>query len=279
MSGKRHHFKVGDLECIAIQDLGANRPMSRLFAHIPEADRASAARSLNYDPEAVPFSYTPLVIHTSKQWLLVDTGHPQGDDASSGHTLRALNAAGIAPETITTIFITHCHGDHIGGMVDETGALNYPNAKVVMWKGEWDHWMSETNLAEIGEQRAGFLHAKLDPIQDRLSLFDSETEFAPGVSAVFLPGHTPGHTGVRLESAGETLLHMVDCAHMEVQLAHPDWSPGFDSDPDQAAVTRRKVFAQAAKEKGLVMDFHFPFPSLGHIVPHGNAFKWQPVEV
>ena len=279
MSGKRHHFKIGNLECIAIQDLGANRPMSRLFPHIPEADRASAAKALNYHPEAVPFSYMPLVIHTGDQWLLVDTGHPQGDDANSGHTLRGLNAAGIAPEDISTIFITHCHGDHIGGLVDGDGNLNYPNAKVVMWKGEWDHWMSEATLADIGEQRAGFLHAKLDPIQDRLSLLAAETEFAPGVSALFLPGHTPGHTGLRLESAGEKMLHMVDCAHMEVQFAHPDWSPGFDSDPDLATVTRRKVFQQAVQEKVLVMDFHFPFPSLGHIVPDGDAFKWVPIKI
>lgn len=216
MSGERHHFNIGDLECIALLDLGMHRPVSQLFPHIPEADRNAAAAALNYDPEAIPFSFIPLAIESADQWLLVDTGITQGTTDDSGHTLRALNAAGIAAEDINTIFITHCHGDHIGGLTDAESNLTYPNANVIMWRGEWDYWMSDEMLASMEADQVTFLQSKLNPIRDRLTLIDIEGEIAPGVTAVPMPGHTAGHSGLRLESNGETLLHMVDCAHMAV---------------------------------------------------------------
>ena len=278
MSGKIHRFQVGDFECLAVADVQGSGNPGGAFPDVSAEAFADAARALGYDPEAIPQQCIPLAINTGDQWLLLDTGNPQGDAAGSGKTLRGLRAAGVAPEDIAVVVISHCHPDHIGGLSDDEGQLHYPNARYVIWKAEWQHWLGETGLAQWGEEYAAFLRAKLLPLQAKITLLDAETEIVPGVSALSLPGHTPGHMGLRLHSAGERLLDIVDTAHVLVQMAHPEWSPRYDTDPAMAAVTRRKVFAQAAQEKLLVMGFHFPVPGLGHIVPEGDAFKWQPVE-
>jgi glyoxylase-like metal-dependent hydrolase (beta-lactamase superfamily II) len=271
-----HHFTIGDIACVAIQDIaGHNTPMSRLFPHILEAERIAAAESLGQDPESVPFSYISLLIQVDGRKILVDTGHPQSEDG--GHILERLIESGTKPEEIDTIVITHCHGDHIGGLADDNGKLNYPKAKYMMAQAEWDYWMSEETLARIDPKRAEFLKSVLMSNKDKFTFLNEETEIAPGITTVPMFGHTPGHTGIRIESNGESLLHMVDVAHMIAQVSHPHWSPGFDNDPEHAEKTRRAVFAQAAEENILVLDFHFEFPALGYMVVDGDAWKWQPV--
>lgn len=277
MSDKIHRFQLGDLTCMVIVDAQGSGDFSGVFPTVPQETFAEAARAIDYDPAAIPQQVMPLAIKTGQQWVLIDAGNPQGDDAGTGKTLHGLRAAGITPADIEVVIITHCHPDHIGGLTDDAGALIYPNARYVFWQTEWDFWLSEAAIAERGEEYIAFVRAKLMPIQEKTTLISEETAIVPGISAVSLPGHTPGHMGLRLESAGEQLLHIADTAHVLMQMAHPDWSPRFDVDPALSAVTRRKVFQQAAEEKTLVIGFHFPFPGLGHIIPDGNAYQWLPV--
>ena len=42
-----------------------------------------------------------------------------------------------------------------------------------------------------------------------------------------------------------------------------------------AAATRRRFFEQAARDKQLLMGFHFPFPGLGYVLAQGDTFAWQ----
>lgn len=280
MSVPTHRFQIGDFECIAILDRQRSGLSEGFFPIATDQEVAEAARALGYDPAAVPLHYIPLAINTGDQWVLVDTGNPQYQDGEfePGQFLEGLRAAGVIPEEIAVIIISHCHPDHIGGMTDENGNFIYPNARYVFCKAEWDYWLGEGGQVVWGQEYGDYLQESLLPNQHKTILLEEETEIVPGISAVFLPGHTPGHMGLRIESAGEQLLHIVDAAHSLIQMAHPDWSPKFDTDPVLGAETRRKVFAQAAQEEVLVMDFHFPFPGLGHIITEGDAFQWQPLE-
>jgi hypothetical protein len=47
-------------------------------------------------------------------------------------------------------------------------------------------------------------------------------------------------------------------------------------DPQQAAVTRHKFYNMAAAEKALIIGFHFPFPSMGHVEKDGTDYRLVP---
>jgi glyoxylase-like metal-dependent hydrolase (beta-lactamase superfamily II) len=277
MSDQPYHFKVGVFSCVAVSDADDTASIEDMYSGVSKNELASAVSALGYTMDTVPMSSTVLVIQAGDHWVLVDAGLPQGDGEYQGHLLRDLQAENIAPQDIQSVIITHGHGDHVGGLVNDAGELNYPNARYFMWKSDWDHWMSDAALAAVDEKRAAARRALYLPIRDRLTLVEAEMDVVPGVRLVSLAGHTPGHCGVLVESNGERLLNLADVVHTPMQVQHPEWQCMYDTDPAQAAAARRTWFARAAQDHLLTMVFHLPFPSLGHIVPDGTTWKWQPI--
>lgn len=277
MTGQTHRFQVGDFTCIAICDEGVPDTIQGLYANVSADDLASAARSLGYDIDSFPMSCTPLFVDTGTQRVLIDAGRPQLEAGGDGYLLRGLDAAGIALDSIDVVMLTHGHGDHIGGLTDANGRHYYANARYLMWKAEWDYWTDEATLAQLDTKRAAARRASFGAMADRVELLTTEGEIAPGIRCVPMLGHTPGHCGVLIESRGERLLDIVDAIHTPMQMQHPDWHCRFDVAPAVAVETRRAVFAQAAADNLLTLGFHLPFPSLGHVVADGAAWRWQPL--
>lgn len=279
MSGELYRFNVGALECIVINEgQGTGGKANLYFANAPQDEVAEALRQHNLDGENLPGYLNVLYVKLGDEHILFDTGLGPMPDSNMGKLLANLRAASIAPEAITTIVITHGHGDHIGGLADTEGKLLFPNARYLIWKAEWEYWTNEETLAKMDVARANSIRTKLGAIKDHVTMIDTEGEIFPGIRAIHAPGHTPGHTVFLLESGGQRLLHIVDAAHQIIQCEHPDWSPAFDWNNTLSVPTRRKLFEKAAAEKLLIMGFHFPYPGLGHIVREGDAFKWQPLE-
>ncbi len=97
------------------------------------------------------------------------------------------------------------------------------------------------------------------------------------VEIVGAPGHTPGHIAVQIVSGKECLLHLADTVHHYVLMfAHPEWTSAFDSDPQMAAATRKKVFERAASDRTRVLGYHLPFPGIGHVRAAKEGFEWIP---
>ena len=117
----------------------------------------------------------------------------------------------------------------------------------------------------------------LPPIKNRLNLIDHEIEILPGIHVISAPGHTPGHIALGISSGVDNLLCASDTVLSPIHLEKPDWRPVFDFEPEQAAITKRKIFDQAADKKSMVFAFHFPFPSLGHVIKKGNGWQWNPI--
>ena len=108
---------------------------------------------------------------------------------------------------------------------------------------------------------------QMAPYLDRLQTF-TEGEVAPGITAVPLPGHTPGHTGYRIESGAESLLIWGDITHVpEVQIPRPDVTVIYDVDPGQAEASRRRILAETATAGQLVAGMHIHFPGYAHVDP------------
>jgi glyoxylase-like metal-dependent hydrolase (beta-lactamase superfamily II) len=274
-----HSFRVGELRCIALLDGTHVYHADQYFLDAPAERRGAAlARHKIAAPEQIPSPFTCLAVATGESaWTLLDAGLGLGLSPAAGHLPQNLLAAGVRPEDVQTIVLTHGHPDHIGGLTQAGGALTYPDARYVMLRDDWTYWTSETELARMPPVFSEAARRNLVPIRDRIELPERETEIAPGVHLVPAPGHTPGHAVVHLASAGESLLFISDTVLHPIHLEEPEWRTSYDMDHAMAAASKRKVFDRAAEERALVLAFHFhPFPSLGRVERRGDGWRWSP---
>jgi glyoxylase-like metal-dependent hydrolase (beta-lactamase superfamily II) len=287
-----HHFKLGTFDCIAIRDNARVVPISQEIAGVSAANLLAAMRDLGYPSDEANLGYNCLLVDTGERQVLIDTGSGQGK------LLQHLQTEGLEPEDIDTIILTHGDGDHIGGLVDESGQLTFPRARYVIWQQAWAMWtqpetradlieqylavmrrrgVSEDQLASMAEGRAAFGSRTLPLIQDQVDLVEPETEFLPGFQLLAAPGHRTDHIVVAITSAGEHLLHVVDAIRHPVQMTHPEWHGTIDSFPQEAVETRRRLLERAVAEKALIFGAHLTFPGLGYVRPQGPAWSWQAI--
>jgi glyoxylase-like metal-dependent hydrolase (beta-lactamase superfamily II) len=289
MNPEGYKFKVGAFECIAVSDGTLTYsppafppPAALLFANAPRERLDQTLREHNIQLEKWTEWTSPyicLLVNTGQAQVLVDTG-AGGLFPDTGRLLQNLKAEGIAPEDIQTVILTHCHPDHIGGIVSEEGKLAFPNARYAIWKGEWDFWTSKEAQVQLDEHVRDVLlsvaRKNLPRIQGRLDLIESEREISPGIHAVAAPGHTPGHMALAISSERQQLFCISDTVLHAIHIEQPGWCAAVDFAPDQVAATRRRILSRAATENALVLAFHFPFPGLGHIRRKAEGWQWQP---
>ena len=279
MSTGSYRFRLGDFECVSLSDGSLDYPLRNFFANVPIEQIEEALRQRNLPIDYITTPYTYLYVNTGEHRVLVDMG--AGHLApSTGRLVQNMRAAGIEPVDIDTVMVTHAHPDHIGGTLDDEGSPVYVNARYFIWKGEWDFWFSELAEAKTPERFVTCARTNLEPLRDRVTLLDRESEILPGIGVIPAPGHTPGHMVVSVSSGDQRLLYIGDTVLYPLHLEHPDWLPIYDIVPEKAAVSKRRIFDLAAEERAWVMGQHFPpFPSLGHVVKKGEGWQWQPIEM
>ena len=156
-----------------------------------------------------------------------------------------------------------------------TGQLAFPNASYITTQAEWDEWTARWSASDApGDQKT---LERFTSLQDRLSFASPGDDIAPGITVVDLAGHTNGHSGLLIESGGERLLHVVDLLHQPFQFANTDWHFSFDSDPELAVETRRRVLQKCADEDILTLFYHMPFPGLGKVSGDNGVYIWNPI--
>jgi glyoxylase-like metal-dependent hydrolase (beta-lactamase superfamily II) len=278
MGTNSYRFKLGKFECVSICDGSSNYPLQNFFANVPKAQVEAALQQCNLPIDFITTPDALLYVNTSEQRVLVDMG--AGDLApTTGRLLQNMRATGIDPAGIDTVIITHAHPEQVGGTLDDQGKPIYTNAHYYMWKKEWEFWFSEIAFSKTPEHFVIAARKNLEPIQDQLTLLDRESELMPGIRVMTASGHTPGHIVVSFSSGDEQLLFASDTVLYPLHLEHPDWTPIYDILPEEAAVSKRRIFDLAAEQQVLVIGHHFPpFPSLGYIVKQGVGWRWHPVE-
>jgi glyoxylase-like metal-dependent hydrolase (beta-lactamase superfamily II) len=211
--------------------------------------------------------------------ILVDTGcGPQL--GPTVNMLRAnLAAAGVSGASIDAILCTHIHPDHTNGLIDGGGEPVFPNAEVYVHHTEAAFWLSDENRAKAPDDlkvQFDWAKAAFAPYQNRMRLM-APGEVLPGVEAIGLPGHTPGHCGYIVHSDGETLLIWGDAVHsISIQAARPDITFATDVNGDAARDTRLRLFDQVATDRLLITGMHLDFPGFGYLTRDANRFRYEP---
>lgn len=215
------------------------------------------------DPALARNNFNPVLLDTGKHKVLLDTGlGPQAQaGAPIGRLLENLKNAGVSPNEIDTVFITHGHPDHVQGMTDSSGKSVFTNAQFIMGGVDFDFW---TKPAQ-GEVQP-FIAKNISAFKDRFKLVKPGTEIVPGLTTVDSPGHTPGHQSALVSSGSSQMMLFGDAAgHYLLSLMYPEAYLGFDADKAVVVATRAKLFDRVASEKMLVTAYHFPWPAVGYI--------------
>jgi glyoxylase-like metal-dependent hydrolase (beta-lactamase superfamily II) len=273
-----YHRRVGDIMVTALSD--------GTLARTPEMLRDIAAGDVErlfaeaFRP-AIIISVNAFLIRRAGRLALVETGSGNYLGTTAGHLPENLAAAGVSPDEIETILLTHMHPDHSAWLTDlATGRRNFLNAELVVHENEPRHWNDDAAMARgtEREKKLFFQQAReqMAPYRDRMRLFRAGEVF-PGVTAVPAHGHTPGHTAFLIASGNEQLLIWGDTVHVpEVQVPRPDVTVVVDTDPAGAVASRRRILDMAATDRLPVTGMHLHFPGFGHVARRNGSYAFVP---
>jgi glyoxylase-like metal-dependent hydrolase (beta-lactamase superfamily II) len=234
------------------------------------------------EDEVMQLSIHALLVEAPGLRLVVDTcvGNDKPRGLLRGRALATgflddLAAAGWARESVDAVVCTHLHVDHVGWntmLVDGKWIPTFPNARYLIGRREFEHWNQED-----GEENQAILSDSVRPILEAglADLVELDHVISPEIRLIPSTGHTPGHVSVRIDSDGEAAVITGDMSHHPCQMAHPDWSPRFDSDPAASAATRARLFAEWADAPVLVIGTHYATPTAGRVRRDGAAFRFE----
>jgi len=281
-----YRFKIGQFDCLSVSDGTYDYDPMHLFVGKTKEDVIRIMTEHNMPAGFITSPYTFLFVNTGKNKVLVDMGAGKLGP-NTGKLVENLKEAGTSPLEIDTVIISHAHPDHIGGTLDEDGRPNYPNARYYIWKKEWDFWFSDEAVKEVDKYLSQIVpteifmkvaRGQLGPIKDKVEFITEEKEILPGIFTYFAPGHTPGHMVVSFRSEGEELYFTSDTVIFPLFLESPELRISVDISPDEADMSKHRIYDIVAERKALMLAQHFsPFPSLGYINKTANGWKWQPI--
>ncbi|WP_454848304.1 MBL fold metallo-hydrolase [Rhizobium binxianense] len=274
-----NQFNLGSFKFTVIKDGSSilERP-HETFGSNQDPAAVQALLAQNFLPtDKFVNSYSPAVVDTGSDVILVDTGFgPAGRARGNGQLRAGLRAAGYSPDDITVVALTHLHGDHIGGLMED-GAPAFRNARYVAGRTEYDFWSDKAREGTAAEGGHKAVLANVVPLAGKTTFVGEGDTVAPGMTAMLATGHSPGHMVFHVESEGKRLVMTGDTAnHYILSLQRPDWEVRFDMDKAQAAASRRKVFDMIATEKIAFLGYHMPFPAVGFVERQETGYRFVP---
>lgn len=272
-----HTFKHGAFDVTVVSDGHLVLPASLLAPDVPRAELEALLRSVGQGPEQVMPAANITLIRAASELILVDTGSGANFQPSAGKLAENFEAAGIDKAKITHVVFTHAHPDHLWGTIDDFNELRFPNARYVVSDAEWNFWTDGDLIRKMPEPMHGFVvgaQRNLARIRDRVKTVKGGDEIVTGVRVLDTSGHTPGHVSLEV-AGGDGLIVVGDVVpHTTVSFAHPGWRFGFDTIPELAGATRRKLLERAAAEKTKLIGYHWLYPGVGYAERKDGAYRF-----
>lgn len=262
-------MNIGDISVTSVLDGVGHFDPTQAFAGSSETDWIAHRDLLNPDG-TFDLAYGGFLVRSGDRIVLVDAGvgdsiKYQGREFPSGRLLENLGLAGVLPEQVTDVVLTHLHYDHVG-WTTRKGEIVFPNATYRCHQADWDYFAADGKPAA----------RKLGPVAGQLETWDSDRTLVPGVDVLHAPGHTPGSSMVVLSSGADRAILIGDVIHCPVQLLDDEWSAIADVDPAQARITRRAL--ERELESGPTVPIaasHFPGLAFGRLVTSQAGSRWS----
>ena len=250
---------VGSVNIVALTDMeGAIFRLDQIFPGVMEDQWEPYLHRYPWafaDRETLRGRVGSYVLHSAGGTVLVDTGVGPQAMGAGGKLLIELENAGVYPEDVDIVFLTHLHGDHLGWSVRPDGEPVFPEARYVTQAAEW-----EISLPYLGRAITA-----LDDL-GVLELLDGEEPVGEELTAIPTPGHSPGHSSLLVSSGGEQALVSGDAIVHPAQATEPTWNVRFDMDKEQAARTREMLLAWLEADGITVAAGHIPGSGFGRVV-------------
>jgi len=215
------------------------------------------------------------LVRSAETTILVDTGvGPPGlwdwEAESEGGLPAGLESQGVGRDDVDVVVLTHLHIDHVGWNTDRDGTVFFPRARYLVHR-------EALAFARTQDERPHVQRCVV-PLLDRFEHLAPGAEIAPGVAVLELPGHYPGHAGLRVTSGGRRLDLIADMAVHPALLQEPEWVYVSDGDPARCAGTRRAVVPELLDRDVLVACGHYPGAGIGRIVTRSGRPVWVEAE-
>jgi len=256
-------MKLGDLEVFLLNDGCFALDGGAMFGVIPrplwERKKTPDARN------RIRLAMNCLLVRARNQWILLESGGGDKWDAkqrdiyafeSSGRLPDQLRARGVLPEDISLVVLTHLHFDHCGWntrRVDDSLVPTFPNARIVVRRGEFDHASHPTEKdrgSYVAENFASLEHDRWWFLED-----DSDVTILPGIELIRVPGHTRDMQCVRLTGGGGTVFLFADLVPTTAHLSYP-WIMAFDLYPLTTLENKKRWVPEAAREGWICVFAH-----------------------
>ena len=268
--------QIGNVTVMAVPDTYLSGSRRYMYPNVAEEKWEPWQHYLN--PRGnLRMNIGTFVIRSDGKTVLVDTGlgETPREGFPPGALLDNLREAGVTPESVDLVLITHLHIDHVGWntvMRDGRRVTTFPNARYAIVEDEWRFFTTHE------ERRAqAYIQEGVLPLEDsgQLDLVAGSHALTRDLTLVPAPGHTPAHSCVAIVSGGERAMIVGDLAHHPVQLTETAWEMVFDLDKQLARESRERIVERLEVEGGLVIGGHFPAPGFGRLVRLDWRRMWQ----
>ena len=278
-------LKIGEFNCTIFRDMMFKYLAKDFFINAGTDELNESLKKYHIVPDNMPAPFIAVLLQQDNRKILIDSGigyfeKPVQLDGNpilfKGRLQMLLQQENIKKEDITDVIITHLHLDHIGGIFNDNGQCNFPNAKFYVHEDEWNYWYSAQadNQPHIFKF---FIEKNITPLKNfHLNIVKGDfIDLLPGITAVKAGGHTQGQMALIIQSEKEHLLYMADTFLHPLHIEKLDWETSYDQDHVNAKQSRIKLLDLAYKENMLVNSFHFDFPGLGRIDKSENKWAWN----
>ena len=267
-------ISVGSIQVSALRDGELYLPKEALV-NLREEDAATINNSEN--SALIYGNVNAYLIQSANRNLLIDAECRELFGPTCGFLQDAIKETGLELRDITDLFFTHLHPDHIAGAISTDGMAVFENAALQVLESEHNFWTTNNfDPIEVnGADWANLARGVLSAYNDKKEIISFTKDLIPGVSLLSIPGHTPGHSGFRVDSDNQALVHLGDIIHApNLQLNDPNASTIFDIDGGEALNSRKKMLDMVSTDRVMCTSGHTLEPKFGFIEKHGTGFKF-----